>query len=57
LNNTDLEYSDYYDYTACDGTAVSSTLGAGGSVSICARISTVYAGGAIIINGPQGTCS
>jgi hypothetical protein len=57
LTNSDLEYSDYYDYTACDGTAVSGTLGAGGGMTICARISTVYAGGAIIIDGPQGSCS
>jgi hypothetical protein len=55
LTNND-EYSEYFSYTACDGTFVESSMGPG-SQTICARISTVYAGGAIIVDGPLGSCS
>jgi hypothetical protein len=55
LTNTE-EYSENFSYTACDGTFVESSMGPG-SQTICAREGTVYAGGAIIVDGPLGSCS
>jgi hypothetical protein len=58
LQNND-EYSDYYDFQSCDGTWNYNVelQGNGGSLTICARIGTVTAGGAITITGPQGSCN
>jgi hypothetical protein len=57
LSNSD-EFADYYDYQSCDGTQNTNVeLQGGGSLTICARIGTVTAGGAITITGPQGSCT
>ena len=58
LQNND-EYSDLYSYQSCDGTQNNDVelQGGGGSVTICARIGTVSAGGAITVTGPQGSCN
>jgi len=58
LQNND-EYSDYYNFQSCDGTQNNNVelQGGGGSLTICARIGTVTAGGAITITGPQGSCN
>ena len=57
LSNSD-EFSDFYSYQSCDGTQNSNVeLQGGGSLTICARIGTVSAGGAITVDGPQGSCS
>jgi hypothetical protein len=58
LTNND-EFSDFYDFQSCDGTQNTNVelQGGGGSVTICARIGTVSAGGAISVSGPQGSCS
>ena len=58
LNNYDTEYSDYYDFQSCDGSwNYNVELQANGNVSICARLGTVSAGGAISVSLPQGSCT
>ena len=58
LQNND-EFSDLYSFQSCDGTQNNNVelQGGGGSLTICARIGTVSAGGAITVTGPQGSCN
>jgi hypothetical protein len=57
LQNND-EFSDLYSFQSCNGTQNTNVeLQGGGSLTICARIGTVTAGGAITVTGPQGSCS
>lgn len=57
LQNND-EFSDLYSFQSCNGTQNNNVeLQGGGSLTICARIGTVSAGGAITVTGPQGLCS
>ena len=57
LQNND-EFSDLYSFQSCNGTQNNDVeLQGGGSLTICARIGTVVAGGSITVTGPQGSCS
>ena len=55
LTNTE-EFSENFSYTACNGTFVEDSMGPG-SQTICAQEGTISAGGAIIVDGPLGSCS
>jgi len=58
LNNNDPNYSDYYDFQSCNGSwNYGVELQANGNITICARVGTVTAGGAISVSLPQGSCT
>ena len=50
IYNPDQNYDVYLNYTACDGTAVATTVGPQNIMSVCAQDFSVFAPGGIITN-------